>query len=324
MEGPHNTHGWVGFDEIPSKTQPESKPGSKVSPWQEPEWEGYMAAIYAILSTPNLDRARWGRELMEPRNYSNSSYMELWLRSVALNLLESGRASLTQLTSPRGTNPPIIDAASLLRAQALKQQARGEAVPGFGRPGPDNRYRSPVYQAGTYPLPRWKAGDRVTTVLQTTIGHTRQYPIYRGKNGIIDRVYPVAPIEPASPSPANPVKYSGKYGQAYPDIECRGGGEDQRFVIPLYNVRFEAVDIWGQEYAEPGMAIYVDLWETQVTATVGTIHESIDAGGRIVLEWGRGVLESSPDMKSWQEVPGAVSPYMVPAGQPRGFFRLRL
>jgi hypothetical protein len=84
------------------------------------------------------------------------------------------------------------------------------------------------------------------------------------------------------------------------------------------------VDIWGQEYAEPGMAIYVDLWETQVTATVGTIHESIDAGGRLVLEWGRGVLESSPDMKAWQEVPGAVSPYVVPAGQPRGFFRLRL
>jgi hypothetical protein len=250
--------------------------------------------------------------------------MELWLRSVTLNLLETGRATLTQLTSPRGTNPPIIDAASLLRAQALKQQARGEAVPGFGRPGPDNRYRSPVYQAGTYPLPRWKAGDRVTTVLQTTIGHTRQYPIYRGKNGIIDRVYPVAPVEYTGPPPAGSVKYTGKYGAAYPDIECRGGGEDQRFSIPLYSVRFEAVDIWGQEYAEPGMAIYVDLWETQVTATVGTIHESIDAGGRLVLEWGRGVLESSPDMKAWQEVPGAVSPYVVPAGQPRGFFRLRL
>ena len=324
MEGPHNVHGWIGLDEIPEKAQPETRPGSGISPWLEKEWEGPMAGMYAILSTSNLDRARWGRELMHPRNYSNSTYMELWVRSVALNLLETGKASLPELTSPRGSQPAIIDTASLARADALKKQSRGESVPGFGRPDASLRYSSSVYAAGVYRQPRWRAGERVVTVLQTTVGHTRQYPLYRGKLGVIDRVYPVAAIEPAMPSATNPVRYTGKYGQAYPDIECRGGGEDQRFVIPLYSVRFDAVDIWGQEYAEPGMAIHVDLWEPQLTAPVGSIHESIDEQGRLMLEWGRGILESSADLKSWQEVPGAVSPYMVPAGQPRGFYRLRL
>lgn len=323
MEGPHNTHGWIGFDEIPSKSQPEPKPGANISPWQEPEWEGHFSAIYAILSAPNLDRARWGRELMHPRNYSNSTYMELWLRSVALNLLESGGASLTDLTSPRGSLPAIIDTASLARASSLKQAARGESIPGFGRPDASFKYSSPLYKQGVYNKPRWKAGDLVSAVVQTTIGHTREYPLYRGKTGTIDKVYPVAPIQPASPSAQNPVTYTGAYGQAYPDIECRGAGEDQRFVIPLYSVRFNATDIWGQEYAEPDMAIYADLWEPQLTSPVGSIHESLDDQGRLVLEWGRGSLQSSPDLKLWQDVPGALSPYIVPTGQPSGFFRLR-
>ena len=151
MEGPHNLHTWTGSDPIPDKLQPEGVV------WPEP-WEGEMGAIFAMFSAVafpakgfNLDVARWLRETLQPRDYLNTPYFDLWLRSVATFLDLSGRASRAELTdgyptpdwpatgdstAVRITNDPALDLATALRNRALD-----ESVPGFGPPQANGSYQ---------------------------------------------------------------------------------------------------------------------------------------------------------------------------------------
>ena len=44
----------------------------------------------------------------------------------------------------------------------------------------------------------------------------------------------------------------------FPDAHAHGEGEQPQ---PLYSVRFEARELWG-ESAEAGGSLYLDLWES--------------------------------------------------------------
>ena len=44
----------------------------------------------------------------------------------------------------------------------------------------------------------------------------------------------------------------------FPDAHARGEKRPER----LYGVRFEAVDLWGDELAQSPSAVYVDLFES--------------------------------------------------------------
>ena len=190
MDGPHNLHGWPGFDAIPYKDQPDPVKGGE-SPWLEPEWEGPFVGIYSLMSAPNLDRARWGREMMHPRDYLNAPYDELWVRAVALMLLENGSVSRAELTGGSLRYAQIIDEQALDLALAIKQQALTEAVPGFGKPV-NGSYTSDTYMPGEPSTPRYQVGQKVRAVLQAGSGHSRQYPLFRGRIGTIVAQYPVA------------------------------------------------------------------------------------------------------------------------------------
>jgi hypothetical protein len=294
MEGPHHNQGWTGYDPIPDKNQPEPTygPGGP-SPWPEPLWEAPMGVIYAFTAVAfetkprpaynNLDMARWGRETMHPRNYMNSPYFELWLRSVARWLERSGYASRAELTEKRGALGPIIDSDSLNRAALIEDQAKSEAVPGFGFPvgteprggvsypvySPNNRRRFQSLEPaapGAEPKirrlsPKFAVGSRVEAILQHGSGHTREYSLYRGKVGTVVAYYRVA---------APPVSQPARgYGAAYPDLASRGL---QNFLVPLYSVRFNAADVWGNDYVERGprrsskQFIYVDMFEPYLRA----------------------------------------------------------
>jgi nitrile hydratase beta subunit len=87
------------------------------------------------------------------------------------------------------------------------------------------------------PAPRFLVGDVVVTRNVHPIGHTRLPRYARGKRGMIQRSY-------------GP--------QIFPDTNAHGLGEQPQ---PLYNVRFEARELWG-ESAEPRQTVALDLWDS--------------------------------------------------------------
>ena len=97
------------------------------------------------------------------------------------------------------------------------------------------------------------------TALQHGAGHSREYPLYRGRVGTIVADYGIA-TEQWGPQG---LAFQPYYQKAYPDIESRGL---QTFMVPVYNVRFEAADIWGEGFAEDGLALHADMWEPYLEA----------------------------------------------------------
>jgi hypothetical protein len=280
MEGPHNLQSWTGFDTIPDKDQPEA------IVWPEP-WEGEMGAIYSMTSAVvyakqgfNLDAARWYRETMQWRTYGNAPYFDLWLRSVSTYFALSGIATRAELTEgyPTPDYPlpgvKIIDNDSLDLAAQLRAQALAQAVPGFGKPQADGRYSSPNYQEGTaVNNPLFAIGDRVETLMQVGTGHTREYPVYRGRTGVVVASYGIVEAQFKGTEPNRIRIFQPYYQPGYPDIASRAspvdGGPRQEFFVPVYSIRFEARDLWGDGYAEEGVAVYVDMFEPYLKRAAG-------------------------------------------------------
>lgn len=84
--------------------------------------------------------------------------------------------------------------------------------------------------------PRFRAGDHVATRTFAPLGHTRLARYARGKRGVVRADH-------------------GAY--VFPDANAHDLGERPGH---LYSVRFEASELWG-ESAEPGIAVFIDLWE---------------------------------------------------------------
>ena len=86
--------------------------------------------------------------------------------------------------------------------------------------------------------PRFAAGNRVRARNHQPRGHTRLPAYARGRTGVVERVHPDAWV--------------------LPDTNAHFEGESPE---PVYAVRFEAQEIWG-DAAEPDTAVIVDLFES--------------------------------------------------------------
>jgi nitrile hydratase len=84
---------------------------------------------------------------------------------------------------------------------------------------------------------KFAAGDAVRARTIHPRGHTRLPRYVRGRPGLV-------------------VRSHGAH--VFPDSNAHGLGESPQ---PLYTVRFEARDLWGDD-AEPRDAVYLDLWES--------------------------------------------------------------
>jgi hypothetical protein len=306
MDGAQHVQGYVGYGPIPNKQQPEpvytgvNPQGKRISPWPE-NWEGPFTPCYAVTSTSfetgfpfpgpsgppirppqnnNLDMARWGRETMQPRNYSNTSYFELWLRSIARWLQRGGWATTKELTRGRGVHPAIIDEESLKTAAQVEEMGKTEAVLGFGKPKDYSTFGGvlyPTYESPDYPeaktdaelpQPKFNVGDKVRAKLQHSAGHTRQYPLYRGRVGEIVAYYGLALAKygpPVAEGQPPQIVFQPVYQKPYADISSKGL---QDILVPLYSVKFDDSDIFGFEFVErlpsnetSETAIYADMWE---------------------------------------------------------------
>ncbi|MEE9277097.1 MAG: nitrile hydratase subunit beta [Dehalococcoidia bacterium] len=192
-------------------------------------WEGtIVAAQVAAMSKGiyNIDEFRHARERMAPAAYLAASYYEAWVDTMSRLLVEKGFVTQEQLEERTAFFHENPDAAA-------ETAFSGEAAD-----APEPTWFPPYdYRREEQAPPRFQAGDSVRTRNFQPQGHTRLARTFRDKTGVIDRYYGVF---------------------VFPDTHALGQGEQPQ---PLYSVRFEAEELWGESAERPG-AVYADLWES--------------------------------------------------------------
>jgi hypothetical protein len=262
MDGPHNSQGWDGIGPIPEKQQPAS------TVWHD-RWQGQLSAMYAILFTTiagngikgkptpfyNLDAARWGRELLSPRDYMNASYYGLWLNTIEIFLDNFGKffnISAADLIQRKITTSQRLD-----RAKVIRNRASSQFIPGCDGPPKNGLHQSKKYDPAAVGSinkigenPKFSVGDRVKIIRISGAWHSRLYPYIRGAAGTINQYYGL--------SEESPQTFDGKYHGPYPEVACQS---KQKFYAPVYSVRFRAQDCYGNINIDPRLFINIDVWE---------------------------------------------------------------
>jgi nitrile hydratase subunit beta len=192
------------------------------------EWEGKVRALMRLAMLQgyfNIDAFRYGIERMPPAEYLNASYYERWLATVEYNLAQVGVLTEDEVEA---------------RVEALRANPDlTMSAPAVPTPAPPRSAEPDADDPGI--MPRFAPGDHVRTRNTHPTGHTRLPRYVRGKRGVIRTIHGV---------------------ETWPDSNAHGRGADPR---PLYSVRFDARDIWG-ESTEGHQAIFVDLWEPYLDA----------------------------------------------------------
>ena len=167
-----------------------------------------------------IDKSRHRLERLDPSFYISSPYYGRWLAGLEMTLKEFGVASDEEL-------------------------AAGELITPWTppRPPPDadtieartSRGRPATRDAGRQKA-RFAVGARVRARNINPSGHTRLPRYIRGHLGTVVRLHGT---------------------HVFPDANAHGKGENPQ---PLYNVRFDATELWGSE-APANDRLYIDLWE---------------------------------------------------------------
>ena len=189
-------------------------------------WEGRVYGISMGVSLPVPGGFRYAIERMEPAHYLASSYYEKWLYIQTQGLIESGVLTQEELDS---------------RVEHFRHHPN--ATPPQ-RNDPELVQRVLADLCAPQPLrrkadlqPAFGVGDAVKARNRHPVGHTRLPRYARGMRGIVARYHGIHDIPDTVPP-----------------------GEAAR-PQPVYSVRFEAGELWG-ESAEPNCAVYLDMWES--------------------------------------------------------------
>ncbi len=168
-------------------------------------------------------------EVLPPETYLAVSYYEKSLRSKETLLAQAGLidpAELEARTRHFMANP---DEQPARREDPAQRRAMRERLGG--------RYPA---ETGAAIEPAFSVGDGVKVRNFNPTGHTRVPRYVRGKAGTVQRFYGVHIFEDVG------------YGDVPPQQ-------------PIYSVRFEAVELWGDAVDGRG-AVYLDLWESHIEA----------------------------------------------------------
>lgn len=225
MNGVHDLGGMHGFGAV-EREDPDP-------PFHAP-WERTVNALnrtMMLIGIYNIDEMRHAIERMEPAHYLASGYYEHWFDMLERLLTERGVIAPAELDARTAyfTEHPETPATA-----PLSGPPPPSLVPAPARPA-----AHPFIREATAP-PRFQAGDAVATRNTQPRGHTRLARYARGKRGVIHRLHGI---------------------HVFPDSHAHGLGEQPQ---PLYSVRFEAGELWGDS-AEPCGAVYIDLWESYLT-----------------------------------------------------------
>ena len=189
-------------------------------------WERRVLGIAVGTPVPVPGGSRNNIENLDPAFYLSSTYYEKWLHSRIKGLIDAG----------------ALTAGELETRMALFRERPDAETP--VHPNPDGVRAELAGRQSVSPTPphadirpQFHKGDRVRTRNIHPDGHTRLPRYVRGKTGTIARFYGIHNLQ---------------------DAELPGGCV--RREQPLYAVRFESGDLWG-ESAEAQNAVYLDMWE---------------------------------------------------------------
>ena len=187
------------------------------------DWEKKAMALTmaaSALGMWNIDKGRYARERQHPVTYLQNSYYENWLAGLETLLVEAGLVTAEELSQGRAAGPA---AASVQERKLTADQV----MPALWRGNPVET------EVATEPL--YSVGDQVRVLNIQTHGHTRAPRYVRGHIGTIHL-------------------HHGAH--VFADLNAAG----ERLGHHLYNVRFDATELWRADSAGPG-AVFVDLWE---------------------------------------------------------------
>lgn len=177
----------------------------------------------------NLDEARHAIERMDPARYLATSYYEHWLAGIERLLVEKG------IARPEEIEARVVEVAAVGGKSEVPRRedpAFAQAlIAGAGMGAPSTRESSRE--------PRFQPGHRVRVRRMSPAGHTRCPRYVRGVEGTIELCHGT---------------------HVFPDASAHGRPEAE----PLYNVRFAAKDLWGEE---SNGEVRVDLWESYLEPT---------------------------------------------------------
>lgn len=197
-------------------------------------WEPVVVAIARsglAYRVFNIDEFRHAIERMAPDHYLSATYYERWLDAVTRLAIEKGVTTPEELERRAGQSTPD-------RGNPTSPTEEINASTSADILSPASSFRPATA------LPRFSVGDAVRTVPTRSRGHTRLPRYARRKRGLVHA-------------------YRGFH--VFPDTSAHGRGENPQ---PLYSVRFEGAELWGPG-ADPSEAVYLDLWETYLTAVSG-------------------------------------------------------
>lgn len=199
-------------------------------------WEGRVQAAYvAGLGNDvfNLDEFRDRLERQPPTYYLETPYYERWLTGISELFVDAGVVDREEL----------VERTAAFEAGEASLADTADEGPSFDDlvEGVVETYQSSREQQD----PTFDVGDRVYVPKEHPDGHTRCPRYVRGVVGEV-------------------TAHRGTH--VLPDASARGEDEAD----PLYNVAFDAADLWGEEHTDAN-AVRIELWESYLEPA--TTHE---------------------------------------------------
>jgi nitrile hydratase beta subunit len=191
----------------------------------------------AFKSSWSWGHLRASAEAMNPLAYFQYRYYEKWLGGITAHLLDHGYFTPAELSEATARYAGDTSAALPGRAE----RAIDEQVIRYLRQGNSPR-RGPA-------TPAYAVGDVVTVRNPPAADHTRLPGYLRGHQGTVERVF------------------EGNYSYFF-STGADGLGDPQ----PVYLVRFEPREIWGERAETNAGPLYAELYEAYLTAGKGTIR----------------------------------------------------
>ncbi len=191
------------------------------------DWERRVFAmnLASLAFFGPVDRARHAIERMDAVEYLTTSYYEHWLTGIEILAKDFGYLTDREIDSGKAAGS----------RQMPHPPPDADMIEGLVRGG------MPATRDDGRQAPAFKPGDKVRARNVEIPGHTRLPRYVRGKKGVISMVHGT---------------------HAFPDTAAHDRGDNPQ---PLYNVRFEAAELWGDN-VERKDAVYIDLWEDYLVA----------------------------------------------------------
>ncbi|MCI2421434.1 nitrile hydratase subunit beta [Saccharopolyspora sp. K220] len=174
---------------------------------------------------------RKGAEAMNPFEYFRLRYYEKWLGGITAYLVEQGYISRSEMDSRTAEYRADPDMSlpeageDAIDAQVIRYLRKGDTP----RRGPAD-------------APAFAVGDRVLVRNPPAGEHTRLPGYLRGHTGVVQRVF------------------EGRYGYF-----CSTGADGLGDPVPVYIVRFEPDELWGERTEPHAGPLYAELYESYLS-----------------------------------------------------------